>query len=173
MESATVVGATSTVAVDAATPTVAVDGPAPTSTFAPQQAVLIGGLSGRAELNGLVAEVLGLTHNGRYPVKVLPGGECVRVKPESLSRTDQHPLEGKVVNGYVMRYGEWFAIQHLLDQTMNNGEAAGDVFAALQAHEQADVLAGRRAIERPVEASPDYPSREVVGAESGACDADG
>ena len=68
------------------------------------------------------------------------------MKPSNLERTDQSPQEGKVVDGRVMRYGEWFDIQDVLDMSVNGGEAAGNAFAALDAREQADVLAGRRGI---------------------------
>ena len=125
------------------------------ATYAPQQAVVIRGLGARTELNGEVAEVLGATYSGRYPVKVVQSGECIRVKPDNLTRTDRHPQEGKVIDGRVMRYGEWFDIQTLLNHTMNDGEEAGDAFAALEAHEQADVLAGRRAMDRPSESGID------------------
>jgi len=77
----------------------------------------------------------------------------VRVKPVNLQRTDRSPYEGKVVDGRVMRYGEWFDIQAVLDKTMNEGDAAGSAFAALGAREQADVLAGRRGLQVPLDPS--------------------
>ena len=135
-----------------------VSAPIRTTTFAPQQAVVISGLSGRAELNGLVAEVLGDMHSDRYPVRVLcthapngtANGECVRIKPANLLRTDKHPSESKVVDGRVMRYGEWFDIQTLLNTSMTPAKEFRDAFAALQPHEQADILAKRRTMEQIV-----------------------
>ena len=71
-------------------------------------------------------------------------GECIRVLPTNLRRTDRCHNEGKVIDDYVMRYGEWFSLQVVLDRAMNDGEKAGDTFAAMSAKDQADVLSGRR-----------------------------
>ena len=141
-------------------------------TFSLAQGVKIEGLNGRGDLNGQVGEVLGLVSGGRYPVKVLASGEQVRVKPTNLARTDEHPLEGKRVEGRMMRYGEWFNMQIILDAMMNGGEAAAGAFRALDAKEQADVLAGRRALGRPMDADlPEgCPRREWLGSGGDTCD---
>mmetsp|Transcript_67480 Transcript_67480/g.133811 ORF Transcript_67480/g.133811 Transcript_67480/m.133811 type:complete len:523 (-) Transcript_67480:14-1582(-) len=142
------------------------------ATFALLQGVIIRGLNGRSELNGLVGEVLGIVSVGRYPVKVLSSGECVRVKAANLERTDAHPLEGKVIDGRCMRFGEWFNIQDILDASINGGKAAGDAFVSLEARDQADILAGRQALGSPIEPGlPEgCPRRELLGSGGGACD---
>lgn len=61
-----------------------------------------------------------------YPLKILASSEAIRVKPSNLERTDEHPQEGKIVNGRCMRYGEWFNLQDLLDTSMNRDSTAGD-----------------------------------------------
>ena len=141
--------------------------------FAGQQHVKLHGLQARPELNGQVAVVLGRSRNGRYPIKVLEGAESMLIKPINLERTDASPEEGKVVDNRVMRYGEWFSVQALLDRSMNEGEAAGDAFAALDARAQADVLAGRRSV-GPLPADSSLPKgcprREWVGSGGAACD---
>lgn len=155
-------------AVDSAQAQVADEAP----TFALKQGVKLHGLNGRSDLNGQVGEVLGLLSGGRYPVKVLSSGEQVRIKPWNLERTGEHPLEGSIVTGRVMRYGEWFNMQSLMDVSMNAGKAAGDAFMALDAKEQADILAGRRAIGRPIEpVLPEgCPRQEWLGSGGDMCD---
>ena len=81
----------------------------------------------------------------------------MRLKPANLHRTDQSQKEGKVDGGYVMRFGEWFPIQSVLDMTMNAGEAAGEAFADLGAREQADVLSGRSELTVPATPKPSVP----------------
>ena len=115
--------------------------------FAIGQHVLVVGLQGRPELNDRVAQVLTPVHDGRFPVRLVDGeNEQVRIKPTNLRRTDRSPEEGKVIGDKVMRYGEWFDIQVVLDKSMNDGEDAGEEFAALSAAEQADVLSGRKRV---------------------------
>ena len=110
------------------------------SPFAIGQHVEVRGLVGRPELNGLVGEVRkpGLK-GGRLPVRLLVQDKEVGIKPDNLSRTDKSPHEGKVVNGQVMLYGEWFLMERFVGllQDKSNG------FAKLKKRSQADVLAGR------------------------------
>ena len=113
--------------------------------FSVGQHVMVQGVQKKPELNGRVASVLTQLYNGRFPVRLLDGAEEeVRLKPENLSRTAHSPKEGQVEDEHVMRFGEWFPIQAVLDQTINSGDAVGNAFAALDAMAQADVLAGRR-----------------------------
>ena len=141
--------------------------------FSVQQHGKLHGLQARPDLNGQVAVVLGRLRDGRYPVQVLESAESMLVKPINLERTDASPEEGRCEEGKVMRYGEWFSVQALLDRSMNDGEAAGDAFAALDARAQADVLAGRRSV-GPLPADPSLPEgcprREWVGSGGAACD---
>ena len=127
----------------------------PEQPFAVGQHLLIHGLLSKPEFNHRIAEVLTPLYNGRQPVRLLDGAaKEIRLKPSNLERTDKSPKEGSVVDGRVMRYGEWFDIQAVLDKSMNGGEAAGSEFAALGAREQADVLAGRRGLDVPTEVPP-------------------
>lgn len=109
--------------------------------FAAGQQVLVGGLASRAELNGLIGEIIEAECDGRYGVKV--GGKSVRIKPANLARTAASPQEGKIVNGHVLVCGEWFSMERFMQFSMHGGDAAGKAFAALDKPTQADVLAGR------------------------------
>ena len=102
-----------------------------------------------------------------------PGsGECIRVLPTNLRRTDRCHQEGKVIDGYVMRYGEWFSLQTVLDRMMNDGEKAGDAFAELSAKDQADVLSGRRIVSvwQTGSLPEGCPGSEWIGSGGAKCD---
>jgi hypothetical protein len=148
--------------------------PAPEGVlFATGQHVAIYGLQGRADLNGKLAEVLGPLTSERYPVKVLAAdGASVRVRPCNLARTGDSPEEGKIVDGRVMLFGEWFPVQALLDRMMNDGKAAGDAFGAMTKRAQADVLSGRTALGKPLDPTlPNgCPRREWLGSDGAMCD---
>tara|TARA_B110001452_G_scaffold263283_1_gene264502 strand:+ start:1431 stop:2108 length:678 start_codon:yes stop_codon:yes gene_type:complete len=141
--------------------------------FVHDQHVAIHSLQARSDLNGTIARVTGpVLASGRYPVKLLQGGESVCVKPSNLARTDGSPEEGKCEDGRVMVFGEWFPMQALLDKMMNNGSLAGGAFSTLEKRKQADVLAGREALDVPIDPSlPDgCPRREWLGSGGMQCD---
>ena len=115
------------------------DTPPPLEGFAVGQHVQVHGLASRADLNGRVGEVLppGLSAE-RYPVRV--GDQSVRVRPANLRRTGASDLEGQIINGRVMVFGEWFSLQAFMEMSDRHGKA----FVAIGKAAQADVMAGRR-----------------------------
>ena len=136
------------------------------------QHVLVHGLQARPDLNGKVGEVLGREAGGRVPLKLLAGGERVKIRPANLFRTDASPEEGQMREGRVMIYGEWFDINALLDQMANGGAAVGSAFRDSPKHMQADVLAGRHVLGVPHDPTLPLacPRREWIGSGGSLCD---
>ena len=110
-----------------------------------------------------------------YPLKKLASSEAIRVKPSNLERTDEHPQEGKIVNGRCMRYGEWFNLQDLLDTSMNRDSTAGAALGTPSPPSMAGsnfswcLLLQVRAVGAPLEPGlpPGCPRREWLGSGRG------
>ena len=140
-------GARSSASASAASAAPADDAVSDANGFAVGQHIEICGLASRADLNGQVGEILAPgASSGRYPVQLFNGSASVRIKPANLARTGRSPQEGKIVDGRVMLFGEWFPMPEFINVAMKSDKATTDAFAALDKRGQADVLAGRSAL---------------------------